>query len=139
MRFTEVVAAALEALSRNTMRSVISLVSIGIGVGSFICSVALGEGAAARVQQQIRDLGVNLIWIEAGGRSVNGMRTGPHGTNSLTLKDARALQEQVPLISRLSPHCDSGVRVIYQSQNWTTQVRGVSPDYLSIRRWQIER
>src|SRR5881409_3591409 len=121
------------------MRSVLTMLGIIIGVGAVICSVAVGEGASNQVQEQIRSIGDNMIWIEAGGRNVNGLRTGARGTKSLTLGDAKAIVQQVPLVFNVSPHVDTGVQVIYGNQNWFTAVRGVSPEYLAVRRWQVAR
>jgi len=139
MRLTEVVRSALRALARHRLRSTLTVLGISIGVGAFICSVAVGEGAAHQIQEQIRSLGENMIWIEAGGRNVNGVRTGTHGTRSLTQGDARAIQEQVALVDNVSPNVDTHSTVIYHNQNWYTQVRGVTPNYLPVRHWQIER
>jgi putative ABC transport system permease protein len=95
------------------------------------------SGTARQVEVQIRNLGENLIWIEAGGRQVNGVRTGTHGTQSLTLWDMRAIQAQIPLVSQLSPHVNLRVQVVYRSENWSTQVRGVTPAYFAVLRWRL--
>ncbi len=139
MRVAEVVRIALRALARHKLRSALTLLGISIGVGAFICSVAVGEGASQQVREQIRSLGENMIWVEAGGRNVSGVRTGTHGTRSLTHGDARAIQEQVPLVHNVSPNIDTRSMVVYHDQNWFTQVRGVSPEYLPVRYWRIER
>ncbi len=139
MRGAEIVRIALRALARHKMRSALTVLGISIGVGAFICSVAVGEGAARQVQEQIRSLGENMIWIEAGGRNVNGVRTGTHGTRSLTHGDSRAIQEQISLVVNVSPNVDTHATVVYHNQNWFTQVRGVTPDYLQVRHWRVER
>jgi putative ABC transport system permease protein len=137
LNFGELLRVALRALARNKMRSVLTMLGIIIGVGAVICSVAVGEGASNQVQEQIRSIGDNMIWIEAGGRNVNGLRTGARGTKSLTLGDWKAIVQQVPLVFNVSPHVDTGVQVIYGNQNWFTAVRGVSPEYLAVRRWSL--
>ncbi len=139
MRGAEGVRTALRALARYKMRSVLAMLGISIGVGAFICSVAVGEGASSQIQEQIRSLGENMIWIEAGSRNVNGVRSGTHGTKSLTQGDARAIQEQVLLVSSVSPNVDTRTTIVYQNQNWFTQVRGVTPEYLEVRHWCVER
>ncbi len=129
---------ALRALQRNKMRTALTMLGIIIGVGAVIAAVAIGEGASQEVQQQIANLGDNMIWIEAGGRNVNGVRTGNWGTKSLTVGDATAIQEQVHLVKNVSPHVDTGVQVVYGNQNWFTWLRGVAPEYLAVRRWDVE-
>jgi putative ABC transport system permease protein len=108
------------ALARHKMRSVLAMLGIRIGVGAFICSVAVGEGASNQIEEQIQSLGDNMIWIEAGSRNVNGVRTGTYGTKSLTLGDARAIQQQIDLVVNVSPHVNRHVQVVYRGQNWQT-------------------
>jgi putative ABC transport system permease protein len=139
MSLLAVLRLALQALARNKMRSVLTMLGVIIGVGAVICSVAVGEGASKQIQQQIANLGDNMVWIEAGSRSVNGVYTGAKGTKTLVLADARAIQQQVPLVFNVSPHVDTNAHLVYQNQNWFTAVRGVPPDYLAVRRWVIER
>jgi putative ABC transport system permease protein len=129
---------ALRALERNKMRTALTMLGIVIGVGAVICAVAIGEGASQEVQEQIANLGDNMIWIEAGGRNVNGVRSGARGTKTLTVGDARAIQQQIPLVANVSPHADTGVQVVYGNLNWYTQVRGVAPEYLAVRRWKVD-
>jgi putative ABC transport system permease protein len=130
---------ALRALRRNALRSVLSTLGISIGVGAFICSVAVGHGAAQQIEDQIRSLGEHLIWIEAGARNVNGVRTGTHGTQSLTVRDFDAIQQQIPFLAHVSPNVDLRVQVIFRDQNWGTQVRGVTPAYVTVRGWRLAR
>jgi len=137
MPLTLVIRIALRALRRNTLRSVLSMLGISIGVGAFICSVAVGQGASRQIEEQIQSLGENFIWIEAGNRNVHGVRTGTHGTQSLTLRDLDAIQQQIPLLAQLSPNVDLRVQVIFRDQNWATQVRGVTPAFLAVRGWHL--
>ncbi|HEV2198313.1 MAG TPA: ABC transporter permease [Bryobacteraceae bacterium] len=127
------------ALTRNKMRSALTMLGIIIGVAAVICSVAVGTGASNQIQQQISNLGDNMIWVEAGGRSVNGVRTGSKGTKTLVLADAKAIEQQIPNVTHISPHVDTAVQIVYGNQNWYTQVRGVSPEYLAVRKWAVER
>jgi putative ABC transport system permease protein len=130
---------ALQALARNKMRSLLTMLGVIIGVGAVICSVAVGEGASGQIQQQIANLGDNMVWIEAGGRSVNGVRTGSKGTKTLVLGDAKAIEQQIHLVTNVSPHVDTNVHLVYENQNWYSAVRGVPPQYLQVRRWNIAR
>jgi putative ABC transport system permease protein len=127
------------ALLRNKLRSLLTVLGITIGIAAVICVVAIGKAGQVRVEQQLNNLGDNFVWIEAGGRAVNGVRTGTHGTKSLTLADAMAIKTQVPLIKSVSPNVDGSVQIIYANQNWFTGYRGVSPEYFEIKRWYIDQ
>jgi putative ABC transport system permease protein len=134
---TAVIHVALTVLRRNKLRSALTMGGITIGITAVICSVAIGDGASNQTREQLKNLGDNMIWIEAGSRNVQGMRTGTRGTKTLTLEDARAIEQAVPLIRTISPNVDGHVQVIYGNQNWNTTYRGVSPEYLNIRRWSV--
>ncbi|HEY2152723.1 MAG TPA: ABC transporter permease [Vicinamibacterales bacterium] len=140
MTLLAVLRLALQALARNKMRSVLTMLGVIVGVGAVICSVAVGQGASNQIQQQIANLGDNMVWIEAGSRSVNGVYTGSKGTKTLVLGDAKAVEQQVSsLVYNVSPHVDTNVHLVYENQNWVTAVRGVPPQYLQVRRWTIAR
>jgi putative ABC transport system permease protein len=130
---------ALVALLRNKMRSVLTVLGITIGIAAVICVVAIGNAVQARVEQQLNNLGDNFVWIEAGGRAVNGVQTGTHDTTTLTWADALAVKKQVALIKSVSANVDDPVQVIYGNQNWHTSYRGVSPEFFDIKRWFVDQ
>src|SRR3989475_12513197 len=117
------------------MRSVLTVLGITIGIAAVICVVAIGKAGQQQVEQQLNNLGDNFVWIEAGGRAVNGVRTGTHGTKTLTVADAVAIKNQISLIKSVSPNVDASVQIIYGNENWFTTYRGVSPEFFEIRRW----
>jgi len=108
-----------------------------VGVAAVIWVVAIGQEGIARAQAELAKLGDNLVWVEAGSRNVNGVRTGSHGTTSLTTGDAEAIRREMPLIKSVAENVDGSVQVVFGNQNWNTRYRGVSPEYLDIKRWQI--
>jgi len=134
---TAVIRAALRALGRNKLRTALTLFGITIGISAVICTVAIGEGGSDRIHEQLLLLGDNFVWVEAGGRNVNGVRTGTGATKSLTLADMKAILQNFPIIKGCSPQVDSRIQVVYGNQNWNTTYRGISPDYFSIRRWSV--
>jgi putative ABC transport system permease protein len=137
MEFRETFRMALRALRRNKLRTVLTMLGILIGIGAVICTVAIGEGGSSLIHDQLEGLGTNLVWIEAGGRNVNGVRTGNAQTKSLTIEDAMAIQNSIPLIANLAPHVDGPMQVVYGNQNWATHYRGIPPVYFEIRRWPV--
>src|SRR5438445_13498625 len=91
MNYLALLTSALVALLRNKMRSLLTVLGITIGIAAVICVVAIGKAGQARVQQQLNNLGDNFGWIEAGGRPVNGVRTGKHDTKAVVMDDAGAM------------------------------------------------
>jgi putative ABC transport system permease protein len=139
MDLQAVVRVALRALARNKMRTALTMLGIIIGVGAVICTVAIGEGASNQVQEQIRNLGDNIVFVGAGSASRGGVRMGFSATKTLTEGDARAIQQQVPFIGRVSMGVMAQAQVVYGNQNWNTSIRGTTPEYLEIRRWPVVR
>jgi len=137
MNFQNIVREASAALTRNWVRSVLTILGISVGVGAFICVVAIGNAGSSSIEKQLQNLGDNFIWVEAGSRAKNGVRYGARADRTLILADATAIVQQVPLIKAMSPNVDGHLQVIYEGENWATQFRGVTPEFLQIRRWNL--
>jgi len=128
---------ALRVLDRNKMRSSLTVLGIMIGIGAVICVVAIGSAGSAQVEEQLHNLGDNLVWIEAGSRTRSGVHLGSHQTKTLTVGDATAILQQVRLVKSVSPQVDGSVQIVYGNQNWSTIYRGEGPDYFEIKRWTV--
>lgn len=128
---------AFRSLYRNKLRSALSAIGITIGIAAVVCVVAIGTAGAQLAEQQLQNLGDNLIWIEAGSRNINGVRSGSHGMTSLTMGDAEAIANEVSSIKNVSPNVDGSVIIIFGNHNWTTRYRGVTPEYLDIKRLEL--
>jgi putative ABC transport system permease protein len=138
MGLREVVRVALRALARNKMRTILTMLGIIIGVGAVICAVAIGQGASEQVQQQISNLGDNIIFVSAGSVTTNGVRMGTQATKTLTVQDAEAIQQHVPSIALVSPGVGASVQIVNGNQNWYTRASGAGPDFLQIRKWPLD-
>jgi putative ABC transport system permease protein len=128
---------AIRALARNKLRSFLTMLGIIIGVGAVIAMVAIGEGAKKRVQEQIASLGTNLLVILPGTVTLGGARTGFGGRQSLLASDAKAIMDEIPIVSAASPVLRQVQQVIGGDQNWSTQIQGVAPEFQRIREWKV--
>jgi putative ABC transport system permease protein len=128
---------ALRALARHKERTALAGLGIMIGVAAVICVVAIGQAGTARAQEELRKLGDNFIWIEAGSRNVNGVRTGTHGMTTLTPEDADAIRREIRLVKSVSENVDGHVQAASGNRNWSTHYRGIAPEYADIRRWPM--
>ena len=100
---------AFHALSRHKARTTLNALGIAIGVASVVWVVAIGEAGSVRAMDQLHALGDNLVWVEAGARNVNGVRTGTFGARNLTLGDAEAILREVEQVRRVSPNIDGSL------------------------------
>jgi len=130
---------AVKALAQNKLRTGLTMLGIVIGVGAVICVVAIGEGACASIERAITNIGANMIWVEAGGVNRGGVRTGSGATKTLTMGDFEAIKDQIHNITNLTPQADTRVQVVAGNLNWGTSVRGVGPEYVALKNWNVVR
>src|ERR1700730_2215480 len=137
MRVTSTFKIALRALPRNKLRSVLTALSIIIGVGAVIAMVSIGNGAKAQVEAQIASLGENVILMFAGSTTASGIRTGWGGAGTLKIEDAEAIRREVPGVTLVSEEVVSNAQVAAGNQNWFTRIYGESADYFDLRQWAL--
>jgi len=140
MNLLMIIRVAFRALVRNKMRAALTMLGIIIGVSAVIAMVSIGQGAQQSVQNQIASIGTNLLFVSAGAQNVGGVRTGTGdtGTNTLTVEDLDAIKREVPSISMVTPAINTRSQLIFGSQNWNTQIQGVSEQYPDIRKWNVQ-
>ncbi len=134
---TMIVAAAAQALARNTMRSALTVLGVFIGVAALIVMVAVGQGANAAVRRQIESLGTNLLVVVPGATTRAGVRAGFGSASTLTVDDARALRRDDPAVADVAWTIRQLGQVQYGGRNWTTSIQGVTPSYLPMTNWRI--
>lgn len=139
MRFLEILRIAFDALIRNKMRSLLTMLGIIIGVGAVIAMVAIGQGAQAQVDAQISSLGTNVLLVFPGSSARGGVMSGAGSGTTLTEEDGQAIREQCPAVAHISPQLRSGAQLVYGNLNWSSTLQGGSPDYFAIRDWRIDQ
>jgi putative ABC transport system permease protein len=137
MRYKKLMKAAFKSLVKNRMRSLLTSLGIIIGVCAVIVMVAVGQGSQDRIEKQISALGANVIMIFPGASQRGGVNQGAGSYNRLTLDDVKVLREQSTLATAISPIVMSHDQVIGGIGNWYTSVEGVSPEFLTIREWDL--
>ncbi len=139
MNLARIVRTALTALTTNKMRSALTVLGIIIGVAAVISLMSIGRGSQAAVTSNIESLGTNLLFISPGASSEAGIRGAQGSAATLTLEDANALVDQnlAPSVAAVSPEADSFAQVVAGSENARTRIIGVTPDYQSVRNYQV--
>jgi len=128
---------AVRALRRNTLRTLLTMLGIIIGVGAVIAMVAIGNGAKAQMEAQVASLGQNVIQVFSGSSSRGGVRMGFGSAGTLTKEDYEALRQEVPGIVGASPEVRNFTQLAAGNQNNNSQVLGVGADYVEIRAWPV--
>jgi putative ABC transport system permease protein len=125
---------ALKALNRNKMRTTLTMLGMIIGVGAVITMVALGRGAQATIEEQVKSAGTNVINVNAGNFTQGGVRQGQGMSSTLMPEDAAALRN-VPGVQYVAAGANSRGQVIAGNQNWSTRIEGTDVDFPLIRNW----
>ena len=137
MSFLATLRIALAALRVNKLRSALTMLGIIIGVGAVIAMTAIGAGAQARVEDQIKSLGSNLIIVLPGNFTSGGVRMGSGSQQTLSEDDALLMPREIPEIEVAAPQLRGSGQVVFGNSNWSTQVLGITPDYLVAREWAL--
>jgi macrolide transport system ATP-binding/permease protein len=133
-----VAAAAIQAINRNKMRSLLTMLGVFIGVAALIVMVAMGQGANEAVRKQIENRGTNVVIIIPGATTTGGMRAGFGSASTLKVDDARAIGRENSAVARVGYLIRQQGQVQYGNQNWTTTIQGVSVNYPTITNWHAE-
>ena len=132
-----IMAAALQALARNKMRSALTMLGVFIGVAALIAMVAVGQGANEAVRKQIESLGTNLLVVVPGATTMGGIRS---GSGERLDSHRRRCRGTPPRSSsgrqRQLSHPADGAGSIRQSELDDEHSRR-QPNYPPITNWQI--
>jgi putative ABC transport system permease protein len=109
-----------------------------IGVAAVIVMMAIGSGARASIESQIRSAGSNIVIVSAGSGGFGPVRLGQGNVTTLTAADADAIREQVAGIRYLSPGVALRTQAVTETGNWGTQVQGAGPDLPALRSWPLQ-
>ena len=137
MKTTTLARLAADSIRKNTMRTLLTMLGIVIGVGAVIIMVAIGQGARSSIEAQINTLGTNMLVITAGASTAGGVSQGAGTFNRLQIEDAEKLQREATLITAVSPVISTRTQLIGGAGNWRTEINGVSTDYQVIRDWPL--
>jgi putative ABC transport system permease protein len=138
MNISNAIKISLRALTNNKMRAFLTMLGIIIGVASVITMLAIGQGSKISIQEQISEMGSNMIMIRPGADKMGGVRQSSDDMQSLKLKDYTDIRDNTTYISAVSPNVSSGGQFIYATNNYPSSITGVTPEYLDIRKLTVD-
>ncbi|HEV7230995.1 MAG TPA: ABC transporter permease, partial [Bacteroidia bacterium] len=138
MNILNLIKVSYRSLSKNKLRTFLTMLGIIIGVASVIAMLAIGEGSRKNIQASVASLGTNTIMIFPGAITAGGVRMEAGSSQSLRKEDAEAISERCQLVSAVTPVVQKPSQVIAGSQNWRTMVVGGLNDYFIVRNVSVE-
>ena len=139
MNYSNLFKIALRAIAANKMRSFLTALGIIIGVASVIAMLAIGQGSKKSIQENIAQMGSNMIMISPGAdRGPGGVRQDASSMETLKLTDYQSLKDECNYISAISPVVNKSGQFIYGNNNAPSTIYGVNTDYLTIRQLSVD-
>lgn len=125
---------AWRAISRNMLRSILTVLGVVIGVAAVIAMVTVGNGTTAKVRDELSRLGTNTLFVRPG-------QWGPGRASTeakrFTDEDIKAIQEQVGGLRAVAPINRGTATVIAGGANRSTSAIGTTNDYLIAQDWDL--
>ncbi len=131
----ETMSMAINTLKSNKLRSLLTMLGIVIGNASVITLVGVGRGAQNLAENQLSNLGANVLFVVPGNNDTR--RRGVTFPRTLVLKDAEAIEKQVPSVKRVAPQITSSEVIQFGSNSTTSSISGVTPNFLPVRSFDI--
>ncbi len=138
LQLRNLIRTAMKSILKNRMRSLLTSLGIIIGVSAVIVMVAIGEGSQAQIAQTMNMLGTDLIIAFPASSRMGGVSRGAGSFNRFTFDDVEKIKLEAQYIRAVSPVVTSGGQIIGGGKNWSTSIFGVTPDYFTIRKWEIK-
>ncbi|MBA8880176.1 ABC transporter permease [Phyllobacterium myrsinacearum] len=124
---------ALHSMSRNLMRSFLTMLGIVIGVGAVIAMVTVGNGTRQRVTGEISKLGTNLLFVSPG----NPERRSTLPPRTFDIRDIDAIRDQIPGVAAVAPLGQVSGTAIREGNSRTASIIGSTNDYFTTMNWQL--
>ncbi|MBI4338909.1 MAG: ABC transporter permease [Chloroflexi bacterium] len=139
MTILAVIQTALASVGANKLRAGLTLLGIVIGVAAVISLMSIGRGAQQTITSRISALGTNLLFVRPGSSTQGGVSGGQGSAATLTLQDAGALVDPLfaPAVAAVAPEIGATAQIVAGRENTFTQVRGVTPEYQSVRNFPL--
>ncbi|MGE7370963.1 ABC transporter permease [Neorhizobium sp. NPDC001467] len=132
--FLETTKLAWRAISRNLLRSFLTVLGVVIGVAAVIAMVTIGNGTTAQVRQELSRLGTNTLFVRPG-------QWGPGRASSEAKRfvdaDVEAMRSQIGGLRAVAPVNRGTATVIAGGANHSTSVIGTTNDYLIAQDWDM--
>jgi len=137
MRAFRLIKVAGKSIVKNKMRTLLTMLGIIIGVGAVIIMVAIGEGAQSQIEEQIQNLGTNMLVITPGAATTSGASQGAMSFNRLRSEDAEKIRSESIYAAGVSEVIFTRTQIVGGSGNWRSTIHGVTTAYPVIRDWEL--
>ena len=134
LRYFHDIEIAVESISSNKLKSMLTALGIIFGVAAVIAMLAIGKGAKQEIMEQMKMVGVNNILInpvipDKSSSTEEGEKQQKKFSRGLNLLDVEAIRETLPSVKRISPEISFNSTAMLNGVKYTAKLVGVSNDY----------
>jgi len=138
MKFSQNIILSCEILAAHKLRTFLSVLGLVVGVSAVVVIASAGKGAEERVLDRIRDMGTNLIIVNAGQtRVVAGRQRQMATVTTLLPNDAAAIVEHCPSVRFASPSSSKKLPARFGTETTNTNVVGMTTDGFRVRNIEL--
>jgi putative ABC transport system permease protein len=137
MRVLRIFRLSFRALTRNKMRTALTMLGIIIGVAAVIAMVSIGAGAKAAVEARFTAMGTNNLELRSGSFRGGPVQSGA-GTLPLKLELVSLIPLRCPSVQYITPMYQTRAQVVFGSNNWNTMIQGVNENFETIGNWTLD-
>jgi putative ABC transport system permease protein len=135
MMFGGAVKLALRSISRNLLRSFLTLLGIVIGVAAVIAMVTIGNGTTERIRADLSKLGSNMLIVRPGQNTFGPPSGGD--SRSFAARDVDLLRSEIGNVRALAPSANKSVRAVFGAENLDVTATGSDTYYFETQSWDI--
>jgi putative ABC transport system permease protein len=132
----QVLVEAFRSLAANRLRTALTMLGIVIGIASVVMMLAVGDGVRRFIDRELAVLGSNQLVVQPGTPTENGVRRRAGEIPSLTIADARAIDE-LPSVQAAAPVLQGFFQVLYGRDNGNQTVLGSTARLFLARGWAV--
>lgn len=136
----QIIVTALNALKRNLLRSILTMLGIVIGISAVIAMMEIGSGASDQIASKIANMGSDVLMISPVAVYAGGVSSGAGTSVTLTDADVDAIRRDCQSVKAVTPVLSQGgIQVVRGSKNWQpNRIESGTADYLVVQNWQID-
>ena len=137
MRLKELILQSWDALTRNRLRSILTMMGIVWGLTTVVLLLGYGESVSAGVLSAFVGIGNNVIILWQGQTSMQagGQRAGKR--IHFKYEDLQAIRDEAPLVRLVSAEWDDGLAYKYGDKVISISSKAVQYPYREIRKLNI--
>jgi len=132
--FPETIKLAMRAISRNLLRSFLTVLGVVIGVAAVIAMGTVGNGTTAQVKSELSRLGTNMLFVRPGQFGPGRASTEAKRFND---NDVQAMRDQISGLRAVAPVNRSTATAIFGGKNHSSSALGTTNDYLIAQDWPL--